>query len=264
MTYNLTEMIGYIDDDTMEALSMTDRSHTKVSVRKIRKAVHESVSPSSNRKTMKFKLVMAGLIVCLGIIPAYALVGGLHESSAVDDSNRNLIGTEIAEDGAVIFDKNGIAISPEKYKGMTEEEVLTESDKAESDIVTGTETDFEPSSYVEIVPEKEEGGRISFPKIILVNNSACIMTGHEGEGWSLKEGDKITLQFEKEETERNISQNLILGYVQDGILKKGGSFGQMKGEYSFRADKEGEYYFYIMSASSDYLTLKTCNLIIGQ
>ena len=264
MTYNLTEMIGYIDDDIMEALSMTDRSHTKVSVRKIRRAVHESVSPSSNRKTMKFKLVMACLIVCLRIIPAYALVGGLHKSSAVDDSNRDLIGTEIVEDRAVIFDKNGIAVSPEEYKGMTEEEVLAESDIAESDIVTGTETDFEPSSYVEIVPEKEDGGRISFPEIILVNNSACILTGPDGKGWSLKKDDEITIHFEKEETERNISQNLILGYVQDGILKKGGSFRQMEGEYIFKADQEGEYYFYIMSASSDYLTLKTCNLIIGQ
>jgi len=264
MTYNLAEMIGYIDDDTMESLSMTDRSHIKVSVRKIRKSVHESISPSKYRKTVKFKLAMAGLVVCVGIIPGYALVGGLHKSSAVDDSNRNLIGTEITEDGAVIFDKNGIAVSPEKYKGMTEEEVLAESDKAKSDLVTGTETDFEPSSYVEIAPEKEKEGMIFFPEIILVNNSACILTGAEGESWSLKKGDEVTLQFEKEETERNISQTLIIGYVQDGILKQGESFRQIEGEYRFKADKEGEYYFYIMSASSDYLTLKTCNLIIGQ
>ena len=60
-----------------------------------------------------------------------------------------------------------------------------------------------------------------------------------------------------------VSQDLIIGYVKDGIMYEGEVFDELSGKYSFSPDEKGEYFFYLLSGSSDYLSLKSGNLEVN-
>lgn len=48
-------------------------------------------------------------------------------------------------------------------------------------------------------------------------------------------------------------QNLIIGYVKYGVMYPGESYyQQLKGTYVLKAQDKGEYFIYLLSASSDY------------
>lgn len=90
----------------------------------------------------------------------------------------------------------------------------------------------------------------------MVNNSVSILTKSNHDGWSLKPGDILEYSFEKYESEVVSNQTLIIGYIQDGIMKEGKAINTMSGTYVYEAQEEGIYYIYLMSASSVYLALK--------
>lgn len=58
------------------------------------------------------------------------------------------------------------------------------------------------------------------------------------------------------------NQALVIGYIKDGVMYDGESFGSLSGSYELKVREGGEYNLYIISATSDYLTLKqgTINL----
>lgn len=58
-------------------------------------------------------------------------------------------------------------------------------------------------------------------------------------------------------------KDLIIGYVKDGIMYEGEVFDELSGKYSFSPDEKGEYFFYLLSGSSDYLSLKSGNLEVN-
>lgn len=60
-----------------------------------------------------------------------------------------------------------------------------------------------------------------------------------------------------------MGQDLIIGYVKDGIMYEGEVFDELSGKYSFSPDEKGEYFFYLLSGSSDYLSLKSGNLEVN-
>lgn len=64
-------------------------------------------------------------------------------------------------------------------------------------------------------------------------------------------------------TIKSLSQDLIIGYVKDGIMYEGEVFDELSGKYSFSPDEKGEYFFYLLSGSSDYLSLKSGNLEVN-
>lgn len=68
---------------------------------------------------------------------------------------------------------------------------------------------------------------------------------------------------DKEAVVSTVSQDLIIGYVKDGIMYEGEVFDELSGKYSFSPDEKGEYFFYLLSGSSDYLSLKSGNLEVN-
>ena len=96
---------------------------------------------------------------------------------------------------------------------------------------------------------------------MLVNNSACILTKEDGTGFHLKKGDKIEYNFEKYKSKVVEQQTLIIGYVKDGVMYQGETYNDLKDSYTLVAQDDGDYFIYLLSASSDYLTLKQGNLI---
>jgi len=69
--------------------------------------------------------------------------------------------------------------------------------------------------------------------------------------------------FDKYKSDITVSQDLIIGYVKDGIMYEGEVFDELSGKYSFSPDEKGEYFFYLLSGSSDYLSLKSGNLEVN-
>ena len=100
-------------------------------------------------------------------------------------------------------------------------------------------------------------------EIILINNSLCVLTQDNGKGWELTDKDNIVISFDKYKSDITVSQDLIIGYVKDGIMYEGEVFDELSGKYSFSPDEKGEYFFYLLSGSSDYLSLKSGNLEVN-
>lgn len=75
--------------------------------------------------------------------------------------------------------------------------------------------------------------------------------------------DNIVISFDKYKSDITVSQDLIIGYVKDGIMYEGEVFDELSGKYSFSPDEKGEYFFYLLSGSSDYLSLKSGNLEVN-
>ena len=81
--------------------------------------------------------------------------------------------------------------------------------------------------------------------------------------WELTDKDNIVISFDKYKSDITVSQDLIIGYVKDGIMYEGEVFDELSGKYSFSPDEKGEYFFYLLSGSSDYLSLKSGNLEVN-
>ena len=69
--------------------------------------------------------------------------------------------------------------------------------------------------------------------------------------------------YKRQKSDITVSQDLIIGYVKDGIMYEGEVFDELSGKYSFSPDEKGEYFFYLLSGSSDYLSLKSGNLEVN-
>ena len=183
-------------------------------------------------------------------------------SALIDDSNRHLIGTE-TNDRSYIILKDGVYTN-EKGKVVDIEELAKSSSEfPESRIVKSSlMPNFIPSSIVEIPTDKSDEMYI-IPEIILINNSLCVLTQDNGKGWELTDKDNIVISFDKYKSDITVSQDLIIGYVKDGIMYEGEVFDELSGKYSFSPDEKGEYFFYLLSGSSDYLSLKSGNLEVN-
>ena len=100
------------------------------------------------------------------------------------------------------------------------------------------------------------------PEIIMTNGSMAVFYLEDYAGWNCKAGDILTFSFEKYESDAVSNQALVIGYIKDGVMYDGESFGSLSGSYELKVREGGEYNLYIISATSDYLTLKqgTINL----
>ena len=149
----------------------------------------------------------------------------------------------------VYIDSNGVEYSPEELKNRTRNGL------PENRIVTKImEENYMPSSIFEL--ETREKRSIYFPEIITVNGSLNVLTDTNGSGWELKAGDSVEYVFEKYKSEVVENQNILIGYVKDGVLYPSQKFDQLKGNYNLTIKESGKYYFYIINASSDTIALK--------
>lgn len=112
-----------------------------------------------------------------------------------------------------------------------------------------------PSSIFELETKEKNGVYIS-PEIITVNASVIVLTDTNGRGWELKTGDSVEYEFEKYKSEVVENQIILIGYVKDGVLNPWQKFDQLKGNYNLTIEEPGQYYFYIINASSDPIALR--------
>lgn len=235
----------------------------KYSKQKIRQNVF--CKTASKHKPLKFTYRTAIIVTVVSVflcMPVYAAISHLLTSALIDDSNRHLIGTE-TNDRSYIILKDGVYTNENGKVVDIEELAKSSSEFPESRIVKSSlMPNFIPSSIVEIPTDKSDEMYI-IPEIILINNSLCVLTQDNGKGWELTDKDNIVISFDKYKSDITVSQDLIIGYVKDGIMYEGEVFDELSGKYSFSPDEKGEYFFYLLSGSSDYLSLKSGNLEVN-
>jgi hypothetical protein len=183
----------------------------------------------------------------------------LKQPELITDENRQLVGKETYADYSIIY-RNG------KYVDSNGNEIsqVVDTDIPDSRIVKKILHDtYVPSSIVEFETLEKNGSFIS-PEIITINGSLSILTKKNGEGWNLKVGDKVSFSFEKYISEVVSNQNLVIGYIKDGVLVYGKGFSQSAGTYELTISEAGEYYIYLINASSDSISMKEGNLKISE
>lgn len=202
------------------------------------------------RKSLFIGLIVVGLSTITACIPKE-----IKQTELITDYNRHLIGKEASGDymiyrNGVYIDSNGVEYSPEELKNRTRNSL------PENRIITKImEENFMPSSIFELETKEKNGVYIS-PEIITVNGSISVLTDSNGRGWELKAGDSVEYVFEKYKSEVVENQNILIGYVKDGVLNPSQKFDQLKGNYNLTIEESGQYYFYIINASSDTIAMK--------
>lgn len=83
-----------------------------------------------------------------------------------------------------------------------------------------------------------------------------IFTQKDGEGWFCQPGDRLDYTFEKYPSSVVEEQSMAIGIIKDGVLYESDAISDLSGHYSVDIEEAGEYYIYLIGASSDYLALK--------
>jgi hypothetical protein len=264
MKISISEVIQDIDEDILEKMIWDEHNKVKIPKLKLKWRILKGLNKQAFLYKRLVQTVCFILFICLLVpITAKAAINLiLTHSAVVDDSNRSLIGTEIIDSNYYIY-KNGTyinargeAIDPDKLinarEGIPENRIINEIQIE----------NYTPSSIVEVIVDKAGKNSYSTPEIILVNNSVCVLTKEDQTGWNLDKGDTLKYNFEKYKSSVIDRQNLIIGYIKDGVMYEGESYyQQLKDTYVLEAQDKGEYFIYLLSASSDYLTLKQGELV---
>lgn len=263
MKISIIDEISKLDETFIESLCWETANEVSVSDFEIKRKVRKRLRQKYRIPSKRLKLAAICCFVILISIPVCAgMILKLDVSTQVNKNNEKFIGTEVNDDYHIIYnngkyvDSNGVVLSEEDL--METKDALANNrivNKLQESVVC-------PGSFVEIMRINHKGKTSAYPKIILVNDSVCILTKEDGTGWKMSEGDNLCYDFSKIPSEVIDEQNLIVGYIKDGMLCEGESFREKAGQFSLKIKDPGIYYIYLRSGSSDYLTLEESLLSI--
>lgn len=263
MKISIYDEMARIDEALIEELCWEYKNEVNVSKTRIKKLVRKNLKKDSRTGARRLKFVIICCILLMISIPACAgMVLKLDISSPVNKDNEHFVGTEVQDNYYVIY-KNGKYIDS---NGRTMNNIeLTEMEDVLSNnriVMDVDEHVLCPGSIVEIAGTTHTDSTFTYPKIILVNDSVCVLTQENGVGWTLEKGSTMYYDFSKIHSQTIDRQNLIVGYIKDGTLYEGEGFWDNEGQYCFEVKESGVYHIYLRSASSDYLTLNESVLSI--
>jgi hypothetical protein len=263
MKISITDVIQEIDEDIIERMVWDEHNKVKFSKLKLKWRIMKELNKQAFLYKKLLQTVCFTLFICL-LVPITAKAAVyliLTHSAVVDDSNRSLIGTEIYSKNYFIY-KDGVYTNAQGEVVDLDKLRKAQEGIPENRIINEIQIEnYSPSSIIEVIIEKADKNSYSTPEIILTNNSACILTKEDGSGWNLEKGDTLEYNFEKYKSRVVPRQNLVIGYVKDGIMYQWESYQELSDSYVLKAQEQGEYFIYLLSASSDYLTLKQGELV---
>jgi transcriptional regulator with XRE-family HTH domain len=131
---------------------------------------------------------------------------------------------EVQGDYYVVYDGKG-QYTDSYGNAVDNMDDLTDDKAVVSRLVMSIEDEIlSPSSYTEIRPWKVKGESKIYPEITILNNEVCILTESDGSGWKLKKGDSLVYGYERMENKLVEDQALLIGVIQDGVMKEGITF----------------------------------------
>lgn len=110
---------------------------------------------------------------------------------------------------------------------------------------------------------KEENNKYITPEVIGTNGSVGIFTKKDNSGWMLNKGQVLTINFNKYKSKIVENQTVVIGYIVNGRMVNGQSFRELSGTYKITSDEPGEYYIYIVNASSEYIAFKEGDITVS-
>ncbi|MHB8128908.1 MAG: hypothetical protein ACYDEX_07915 [Mobilitalea sp.] len=264
MKISIADVIQEIDEDIIERMVWDEHKKVKFSKLKLKWRIMKELNKKAFLYKKLLQIVCFTLFICL-LVPITAKAAiylMLTHSAVVDESNRSLIATEIIAKNYIIY-KNGTYTNAEGEVIDLDKLRKAQEGIPENRIIKEIQIDnYSPSSIIEVIVDKAGNHSYSSPEIILINNSACVLTKEDGSGWNLDKGDTLEFNFEKYKSSVVSQQNLIIGYVRDSVMYQGEAYyQQLSASYALKAQDKGEYFIYLLSASSDYLTLKQGELV---
>ena len=283
MKYSAAEFINLLDENAVETMIWDERISPDITIDDIKKRVYAEMGWTEDGTSFRFlkrtksdnthtakrfgslwrkRLAVLMMVLVIAAVPGYALMKGkLNISSVVTDENRYLVGTQAEDDYYIIIDDDGTCTDSFGNKGTVEDIISLNELPYVSDIVKEIDDPvIKPSSFTEIRGERHFGRSNVYPPTILVNNSICILTDETGEGWYLDKGDTVNVEITEDNIVGQRKQNMIIGCIQDGVLKPGVQLKDISDGYKLTANVSGIYYIYLLSASSDYLTLESISV----
>lgn len=266
MKISITDVIQDIDEDIIEKMVWDERNKVKISKFHLKWRIMKALKKQAFLYKRITQTVCLAALICLLVPVTAKTVMNLISlrSQVVDDSNRELIGTQIIADNYIIY-KDGVYTNEKGEVVDLDKLRKAQEGIPENRIINEVQTDTgTPSSIIEVIVDRAGTDSYATPEIILINNSACILTKEDGSGWDMEKGDTLAFNFEKYKSRIVAHQNLIVGYVKDGVMYEGETYQQLSGSYELNVQDKGEYFIYLLSASSDYLTLKQGELILRE
>jgi len=252
-----------LDEDLIEKITWRKRKTVIISSRKIKKRVAKILF-GENRRMIRtnqmLRPVIAAVALILASIPVYAaVVSNINESHIVDTTDQTYLNKEIDSNYYIIHDKNGVYHDSEGRTGTLEEIESAVDHNKKSNLIQDVMDDMEQDSFVEIRGKEHDSNEVEFPEIALVNDSGCILTKEDGSGWHLKEGDELVFNFYREKS-KGLGKNLIIGYIENGTLKRGEATCEESGTFAVKAENCGTYYICLIDGSSEYLVISNSNV----
>lgn len=239
--YSLDELIKELDDEFVEEHCFDFNKNPKISKKNVMKKVKEEIRPK--HKILK-KRYLAFAVLLIGITGISVSAGVNYFTTrieALNDDNRYLIGTApvlgeesmiLVEPGQDLPDDREIEIPDNRIVKKIEDGML----------IPGVIEEF-------AAVESEDGYRCT--EIIIPNGQAAVYTKEDGNGWDLKAGQTITINY----TLYDGGETLKIGVIKDNTMYNGTIISGKEGEYSLTAKESGTYYIYLISYSSDYISL---------
>jgi hypothetical protein len=272
MNFKISQIMDTLDSEYLDNLldpQPTNLNKTSLTTikRRVRRGLKQIETKKFNKVELKYQMAAIMLIALIFIISVPAIAEKklfLKQPELITDTNRSLIGKETT-DGFYIICRDGKYLDS-KGNELSESDLSSRiiSNIPDNRIVKQINDDiFIPSSIVEFETKEENGNFIS-PEIITINGSLSIFTKKDGQGWDLKSGDTISFTFKKYKSEVVANQSLLIGYIKDGTLMEADSFTSLDGTYQHTIDDAGNYYIYLINASSDSISLYQGTLKINK
>lgn len=195
---------------------------------------------------MKKIFIILSVILFIFIGCAKGNKDQINYAQYITEKNRHLIGTQTmySEDNVYLLDNKRYTLESNHVIKSIDDKMQIESEPISEFIV------------------KEENDKYITPEIIAPNASISVFTKKDGTGgWRLNKGEELKINFNKYKSQIVDKQNAIIGYVVNGKMINGEVFSDLSGSYKLTANESGEYYIYIVNASSEYLAFKEGSII---
>ena len=161
----------------------------------------------------------------------------------------------VYKDAVLLTPENQALLEQPRYVSSSPESNQPELNLAESTGKVDVDT-FELCPQVMLEVEAEADG--SLPQVLYDNGSALILTRPDGEPWTLKKGEEVTLEISLEAGAPDPSWDtwtMAPGYIRDRAATMIFREKVNQINHTFSAPEDGEYYFYLYHWSSDPVLL---------
>lgn len=196
------------------------------------------------------------LVIILLFLTGIVVVGINYEkpvdlnftAQIINEKNRKLIGTEVSG--------GTYTISPSSEDSKDKNEIADTTSFLND--FSFCDDAIKPDSVTKF---PTTGGKT--PEVIFINGACIVFTKEKGEGWECNPGDTLSFSFEKYPSDVVDNQASIIGYIQNKTFKSGETFTELSGKYYTKIKEGGEYFVYVISATSDYLAMKEGEITVS-